>query len=370
MTRTFTVPILLPADPTVALEAATKQYVDAVGAGGIGTVNSFNFSTSTSAPPASAGVRFNNSTQASTTVIWVHQLTFDGLDISIGLARLTADYQLYIQDFDNSALWLLFDVTGSATDLGTYWSVPVTYNSGPGGLANNQKIAMQTITPANHGVPGGGADGDVLTKTSSSDFAVAWEAPTPGGGVPTSRTISTFSPITIDGGSSADLSANRVLAIADESIENVSLVPVPNLTIKGNFSGGDASPQDLEADEVRTILAYTEYATFSVPGTVATATGGMRFYFDQAATFTQVRASVGTAPTGASLIVDVNKNGTTIFTTQSNRPTIAVSTNTDLSGTPDVLDMAIGDYITVDVDQVGSTVAGSNLTVQVEYRVT
>lgn len=104
---------------------------------------------------------------------------------------------------------------------------------------------------------------------------------------------------------------------------------------------------------------------FAISGTVAVTTGTQRFYLDHACTISAVRASVGTAPTGAALIVDVHKNGTTIFTTQANRPQIAVSTNTDVSGTPDVTALAVGDYLTVDVDQIGSTVPGSDLVVTV-----
>ena len=107
--------------------------------------------------------------------------------------------------------------------------------------------------------------------------------------------------------------------------------------------------------------------TFGVKGTVTVGAGAARYYFNRAVTITNVRASVGTAPTGASLIVDVNKNGSTIFTTQGNRPTIAASSNTDTSNVPDTTAFAAGDYMTVDVDQVGSTVAGADLTVQVEY---
>lgn len=76
----------------------------------------------------------------------------------------------------------------------------------------------------------------------------------------------------------------------------------------------------------------------------------------------KIVARVGTAPTGAALIVDVNKNGTTIFTTQANRPTIAVSgVSATLAGLPDVLTFAAGDLLSIDIDQVGSTVAGANL---------
>jgi hypothetical protein len=84
-------------------------------------------------------------------------------------------------------------------------------------------------------------------------------------------------------------------------------------------------------------------------------------------TITNVIVSVGTAPTGASLIVDVNKNGTTIFTTQANRPTIAAAGNADTSSVPAVTSLTSSDYLTVDIDQVGSTVKGSDLTVQIIF---
>jgi hypothetical protein len=68
-------------------------------------------------------------------------------------------------------------------------------------------------------------------------------------------------------------------------------------------------------------------------------------------------------PVGADLIVDVNRNGTTIFTTQSNRPKI-LDGGGSVPGTPDVTILFSG-YLTVDVDQVGSTTPGSDITVAV-----
>jgi hypothetical protein len=107
---------------------------------------------------------------------------------------------------------------------------------------------------------------------------------------------------------------------------------------------------------------------FSRAGALTTGTGTFRIYNDTGATLTirAVRASVGTAPTGASIICDISKNGTTIFTTQGNRPTIAISGNTSGKVTNmDVTSLADGDYLTVDIDQIGSTIAGSDLTVQI-----
>lgn len=107
---------------------------------------------------------------------------------------------------------------------------------------------------------------------------------------------------------------------------------------------------------------------FSKASTLATGTGTFRIYNDCGETLTikSVRASVGTAPTGASIVVDVNVGGTTIFTTQGNRPAIAASGNTSGKITNmDVTSIADGAYFTIDVDQVGSTVAGADLVVQI-----
>jgi len=113
--------------------------------------------------------------------------------------------------------------------------------------------------------------------------------------------------------------------------------------------------------------APTMMPVANFPGTVTTGSGTARLYnkFGRTLTIYSVWASVGTAPTGASLIVDVNKNGTTIFTTQANRPTIAVSTNFDDTPAPDVTSWDDGQYLTFDVDQIGSTVAGADLVVGV-----
>ena len=58
----------------------------------------------------------------------------------------------------------------------------------------------------------------------------------------------------------------------------------------------------------------------------------------------------------SSTIVDVNKNGTTVFTTQSNRPTLAHndSDNWAISGTPEVTTFTEGDVISIDIDQIAT----------------
>ena len=67
--------------------------------------------------------------------------------------------------------------------------------------------------------------------------------------------------------------------------------------------------------------------------------------------------------------MDVMKNGVTLFTTSANRPTIAIAGNASTTTLPDVTLIVTGDRLRVDVIQIGSGTAGSNLYVTVAVRV-
>jgi hypothetical protein len=147
-------------------------------------------------------------------------------------------------------------------------------------------------------------------------------------------------------------------------------------TITGTktFSASPIVPTPTAAGHAVTksyVDSHTHAAVLSLPayskqGALSVATGTMRFPVDGSYTIVGTRLMVGTAPTGASLILDVNKNGTTIYTNQANRPTIAASANAGGPGAaPDVTTLVAGDYLTVDIDQIGSSIAGSDLTVAI-----
>jgi len=74
---------------------------------------------------------------------------------------------------------------------------------------------------------------------------------------------------------------------------------------------------------------------------------------------------VNTPPTDSSIIVDIHKDGTTIFTNQANRPTIAAGANIGNTTTIDVPSWAVGEYLEMDIDQIGSGTAGSDLTIHI-----
>jgi len=90
---------------------------------------------------------------------------------------------------------------------------------------------------------------------------------------------------------------------------------------------------------------------------------GLPNSFGRALTIVGVSAYARIVPTGADLLVDVNKNGTTIFTNQAHRPRILAGTTTSAPTTIDVGAWAPNDVLTVDLDQVGSSAPGGHLSV-------
>jgi hypothetical protein len=103
------------------------------------------------------------------------------------------------------------------------------------------------------------------------------------------------------------------------------------------------------SDETSALTAGAAKVTFRMP---------------YAFTLTEVRASVTTAPTGANLVVDINENGSTILSTKLSIDATE-KTSTTAATPPVISDTSLADdaEITVDIDQIGSTLAGAGLKV-------
>lgn len=107
------------------------------------------------------------------------------------------------------------------------------------------------------------------------------------------------------------------------------------------------------------IIPVSDEAT---PLTVGTAK--LTFRMPYAFTLTGVRASVTTAPTGAAIQVDINEGGASILSTKLTIDATEKSSVT--AATPAVIsDASLADdaEITIDIDVVGSTIAGAGLKV-------
>lgn len=118
------------------------------------------------------------------------------------------------------------------------------------------------------------------------------------------------------------------------------------------------------------ISSSLEPVVFSSGGVLVALPGVQRFPVTRTCTISDVRAMVNTAPVGASVIVDINKNGVTVYSAQGNRPTIAAAaTDSGVGVAPNVVNLVAGDYLTMDIDQIGTTNPGSDLTVVVTLSV-
>lgn len=178
------VPIVLPADPTEALQASTKQYVD----GGLA---------------AKAGVPYFGAVPAGfTTPTITHGLgtldvdvavyrTTDGAQVGVPSERISAnDVRLTFATAPASGQYRVVVSAGTGAGGGS---------SGGGGLPEPHASTHSTsgsdpVSPASIGaaaevhthsgalVPAGGTAGQVLAKDSGTDFDTSWQNPTGGGG--------------------------------------------------------------------------------------------------------------------------------------------------------------------------------------------
>lgn len=195
-----------------------------------------------------------------------------------------------------------------------------------------QKITGQTVTVAsvfgrigNIVAQTGDYNADQITETGTRKFVTATEK----------AAISTI--------------GNKVDVIAGKSLST------------NDFTN---AYKDAAVTESMLIACSDEYTNLT------TGTAKVTFRMPFAAKLLEVYAEVNTAPTGSSITTNINKNGTSIFSTilyiDANAKTSETSSNQYvLSSNPTTF--ADGDTITIDINQVGLTVPGKGLKVYFKF---
>ena len=127
----------------------------------------------------------------------------------------------------------------------------------------------------------------------------------------------------------------------------------------GTTAGTVAAGDDARITAVEIGLACSDETT-----DLTTGAGKVTFRLPHAMTLTAVRASVTTAPTGSTLVVDINENGTSILSTKLSIDA-GEKTSTTAAVPAVISDSSLADdaEITIDIDQIGATVAGAGLKV-------
>jgi len=115
----------------------------------------------------------------------------------------------------------------------------------------------------------------------------------------------------------------------------------------------------MQSDLVQIMLACSDESTAITAGT-----GKLTFRMPFAMTLTSVRANVNTAPTGSTIIIDINEGGSTILSTKLSIDA-SEKTSTTAASAAVISDSSLADdaEITIDFDQVGSTIAGKGVKV-------
>jgi hypothetical protein len=129
-----------------------------------------------------------------------------------------------------------------------------------------------------------------------------------------------------------------------------------------NKEGGEALDQ-AEVDARVKLRTEAYIAALGDESTaITTGTAKVTFRMPYALNLTEVRASVVTAPTGAAIIVDINESGSTVLSTKLSIDATE-KTSTTATAPAVISDAALADdaEITIDIDQVGSTIAGAGL---------
>lgn len=136
-------------------------------------------------------------------------------------------------------------------------------------------------------------------------------------------------------------------------------VPASGISIIDNLNHIRKRLEDVE----------TRQEFFITEGAISQAAGNVRLPNHTGVNYTisGVYLDINTAPTGDDLIVDIHMDGVTIFTDQNDRPVILAGEYSGYSTDINVSGWENGSYLQMDVDQVGSSVAGSDLTVTIVY---
>lgn len=200
--------------------------------------------------------------------------------------------------------------------------------AGPTGAAGPTGSTGAT-GPAGPGVPSGGNTGQALVKSSNADYATQWS------------TVATA-----PGGSSNQLQFNNGGSFAGVANSNAS------------DSNGYIFPRTITAAMPGPRVVASDVANWII--------------LPWAGKFSKAWTVAKTGPTGASLILDVQKssnNGSTFATlwgtNPGNKPTIAAGQVAGNTSSFDTATFAAGDILRIDIGQVGSSVAGSDVTLAI-----
>ena len=277
------------------------------GVSGAGNVFPFTYNVSTVEPPTGNQLRGNNSTFTASTKLWIMNTTTDGLDVSVGLGRIKAGFQVYVQDYSSSTRYALFSVTADSIAKSGYYEVPVAIVSSAGTIPGG-KVAVQSLssaqsstlfsttttapglTPGSNGIgttaflradgtwaapPGGGGGiSGITVKEDTTSLGTAFTSLVMGNGLDVTAVgaeattvvdLSEYTGAALPNAKVAglgSLATKSTIASADITDGTVTYADIQNVSatsrLLGRATAGAGSIEELTAAQAKTILAIAE----------------------------------------------------------------------------------------------------------------
>jgi hypothetical protein len=194
-----------------------------------------------------------------------------------------------------------------------------------------------------------GTDTQVLTADSAEATGMKWAAPTGGTGDVATDVIWDAKG-DLAGGTGSDTAVRLAVGTNDQVL---------------TADSAEATGMKWATPASATIPIEIQAAASDQTTSLTTGTAKLTFRTPEAFTLTGLRASVNTAPTGSVITVDVNQNGASLMNTTKLTIDAGETSSTTAATPPVITTTVIADdaEITIDIDTIGSSVAGKGLIV-------
>lgn len=107
-------------------------------------LSEWNFVVTITAPPTTGQVRMNSNNQKNATLLWLHNITSNGIDATFRLAVLKVGDVIRLTTNSDATKWNEYTVSAAPVNRTTYWEYPVLWQAGGANPMTAAKVAVDT----------------------------------------------------------------------------------------------------------------------------------------------------------------------------------------------------------------------------------